>query len=193
MYAILTGCTKSLDLVFVMDLSGSVKDEYEMSVQFAHLVVYGLNMLYDRTRVGVVTFATTVGDQFYMNTYSSKEAILNALNFHHKGGKTNTQAALNVMRTTHFTPTNGERTGVRNVAVLISDGNSNVNNDNTVTEANSARSQGIDVYTIAQGTSPNLPELNDIANDPDSEYVIKLPSLADVESAADSLLEQLCK
>ena len=187
------GCTKSLDLVFVMDLSGSVKDEYEMSVQFAHLVVYGLNMLYDRTRVGVVTFATTVGDQFYMNTYSSKEAILNALNFHHEGGKTNTQAALNVMRTTQFTPSNGERTGVRNVAVLISDGNSNVDSANTVPEANMARSQGIDVYAIAVGSNPNLPELNDIANDPDSEYVIKLPSLADVESAADSLLEQLCK
>ncbi|KAI0230324.1 Collagen alpha-6(VI) chain [Lamellibrachia satsuma] len=186
-------CTKSLDLVFVMDLSGSVENEYEMSVQFAQRVVYGLNMRYDRTRVAVVTFSTTVGDQFYLNSYTSKDAIINAMNFHHKGGRTNTQEALNVMRTTHFTPSHGQRTGVRNVAVLISDGNSNINADNTVPEADRARSQGIDVYSVGLGRNPNLPELNDISNDPDSEYVVRLPSLTDVDSAANELLERLCK
>ena len=176
-----------------MDLSGSVENEYEMSVQFAQRVVYGLNMRYDRTRVAVVTFSTTVGDQFYLNSYTSKDAIINAMNFHHKGGRTNTQEALNVMRTTHFTPSHGQRTGVRNVAVLISDGNSNINADNTVPEADRARRQGIDVYSVGLGRNPNLPELNDISNDPDSEYVVRLPSLADVDSAANELLERLCK
>lgn len=97
------------------------------------------------------------------------------------------------MRTTHFTPSHGQRTGVRNVAVLISDGNSNINADNTVPEADRARSQGIDVYSVGLGRNPNLPELNDISNDPDSEYVVRLPSLTDVDSAANELLERLCK
>ena len=84
-------------------------------------VVYVLSMRYDRTRVAAVTFSTTVGDQFYLNSYTSKEAIINAMNFHHKGGRTNTQEALNVMRATHFTPSHGEHKGMRNVAVLISE------------------------------------------------------------------------
>ena len=182
-----------MDLVFVMDLSGSVQDEYEMVVRFAQRVVYGLNMRYDRTRVGAVTFSTVVGDQFYMNTYTTKEAIINALNFHHEGGRTNTQEALKVMRTVHFTPARGERTGVRNVVALISDGNSNINAANTIPEANRARGQAIDIYSIALGKSPNLPDLNEIANDPDSEYVVKLPSLDDVDTAANEFLQRLCK
>ena len=176
-----------------MDLSGSVKDEYEMVVQFAQRVVYGLNMRYDRTRVGAVTFSTVVGDQFYMNTYTTKEAVINALNFHHEGGRTNMQAALEVTRTVHFKPSRGERTGVRNVVALISDGNSNVNAAKTIPEAKRLKGDAIDIFSIALGKSPNLPDLNEIANNPDSEYVVKLPTLADVDAAANEFLQHLCK
>ena len=47
-------------------------------------VVYGLNMQFDRIRVGAIAFATDIIDRFYMNTYQNKEGVINALNFYNK-------------------------------------------------------------------------------------------------------------
>ena len=35
-------------------------------------------------------------------------------------------------------------------------------------------------------------EINDIASDPDSDYVVLLPSAKDIPQAAEELMEKLC-
>ena len=47
-------------------------------------VVYGLNMQFDRARVGTIAFATDIVDRFYLNTYQNKEGVISALNFYNK-------------------------------------------------------------------------------------------------------------
>ena len=107
------GCDIRVDLVLILDLSGSVEDEYRMVLEFAKHLVYGLPFQQDRTRVGAIAYSTEIVGQFYMNTYRDQEAVINALNFYHKGGKTNAQLALNLMREQHFTSQRGDRSAVR--------------------------------------------------------------------------------
>lgn len=119
--------------------------------------------------------------------------MLNALSFPKAGGKTNTQDALNTMRRDVFTSRQGDRPGVDNRAVIITDGHSNIQESNTGREAQSARDDGIELFVVAVGRSPGLGEINDIASDPDSEHVYRVRDVSEVEQQAQSLLDALCQ
>ena len=56
-------------MVFMLDLSGSVQEEYERTIAFTKRVIYELDMAFDRTRFGVVTFGDTATIQFDLNAY----------------------------------------------------------------------------------------------------------------------------
>ena len=43
------------------------------------------------------------------------------------GGQTDTSSAIRLMMTTMFTQSNGDRPNAPNVAIIITDGNSNIN------------------------------------------------------------------
>jgi len=80
------GCSVQLDLVFVLDLSGSVEEAYGMVLELARQTVSGLNV--DRasgTRVAVITFSDEAAVKFYLNEYSSTADVLNALVFRRAG------------------------------------------------------------------------------------------------------------
>ena len=51
--------------------------------------------------------------------------IYNAIDAKWAGGTTNTAAALSYVRNTMYTSANGERNGVRNVVMVLTDGVSN--------------------------------------------------------------------
>jgi hypothetical protein len=179
--------------VFVLDLSGSVEEEYRLVTTFARNVTYGLNIDSDLVRIGAVTYATTVTDQFGMDTYSGfKTAVINAMNFYHEGGRTNTQEALSVALN-QFTPARGDRAGVQNVIILVTDGYSNVDKEMTVPNAVTVKNAGIDLYSIAIGETPNDLELTEVSSDPTSEYLYRLQSLDDVEAVSNNLLDRLCQ
>ncbi len=69
--------------------------------------------------------------------------MLNAVTFFPNRGKTNTQAALSAMRRDLFSTARGDRAGVDNFAVLVTDGYSNINRFNTVPEAQRAKDEDI--------------------------------------------------
>ncbi len=53
----------------MLDLSGSVQEEFERTIAFTKRVIYGLDMTFDRTRIGIVTFGDTATIQFDLNAY----------------------------------------------------------------------------------------------------------------------------
>ena len=69
--------------------------------------------------------------------------MLNAVTFYPNRGKTNTQAALGVMRRELFSSGRGDRIGVDNIAILVTDGYSNIDRFNTIPEAERAKDDGI--------------------------------------------------
>jgi len=118
------GCSEQMDVVFILDISGSVQEKYDNALMFAGNVTYGLDIDSGNVRVGAVAYSSTTLSQFYLRDYNRRDAVLQALRFYNPGGSTNTASALDEVRNTHFTASYGARSGVRKVnrpstAVLV--------------------------------------------------------------------------
>jgi len=104
-----------MDVVFVLDISGSVQEKYDNALMFAGNVTYGLDIDSGNVRVGSVAYSTSTISQFYLRDYNRRESVINALRFYNPGGSTNTASALDEVRNTHLTSSYGARSGVRKV------------------------------------------------------------------------------
>ena len=91
---LLSGCSRQYDVSLILDLSGSMDQEYRLTIELAKKIVYGLDMNLDRTRFSAMAFSDNVFSIFYLNTYQGqKDGVINALNYYHHGGRTNTQVS----------------------------------------------------------------------------------------------------
>ena len=113
-----TACTKQVDLVLVIDSSGSQDENGNRLVNLARKIVYGFDVDNGLVQVGAVFFSNTVNYQFYLNSFQrSRESVVTALGFYGFGGSTNTSGALNEVRLNQFTAAKGARFGVDKVGV----------------------------------------------------------------------------
>lgn len=94
------------------------------------------------------------------------------------------------MRTDVFQTSRGDRPTVRNVAVVISDGNSNVYQNNTIPEAVLAKSNGVTILSVVVTNAYNLQEMTSIATN--STYVYLLPNSTYIASIVSAVVNQLC-
>jgi collagen type VI alpha len=187
-------CNKRLDIVLILDNSGSVQEEYRQSVAFARLVVNGLDLNSDNVRIGAIAFSDQIVGEFFMNqNIGNMQNVLNSLDFYNKFGTTNTPSALESARDQHFTKSRGDRDGVQNVIIIVTDGYSNVNQANTIPDANQLKNAGTLIYVVAVGDGPQMSEINAMASSPASQYVSKLPTLGDLDQSAENLLDRLCQ
>ena len=111
-----------------------------------------------------------------------------------KDEMTNTSGGIRMTRQQIFTPTGGERQYYQDVAVLLTDGESNRDTQWTATEARAAKANGIILFVVGVGQSLNMQEIRDIASDPDIDHVFiarDFDQLRDI--IAEPLHEQICK
>ena len=173
-----TDCSVSaLDLFFVMDESGSVGySDFELMKDFVHNISNSYNIGPDAVRIGVLTYGSSYTFEFYLNTYSTKVDVLNAIdNIYFNGGGTNTAGALDAIRYYGFTEANGARPssqGVPRIAIVITDGYSN-SYSATYYSALQLHNDGIVVFGVGIAGA-NVNELYSIASDP--SYVSFLSS-----------------
>lgn len=193
---ILLACRQQVDVCFMIDLSGSTRDEYERTMTYVRQAVYALDFTFGRARVAVITYGSTATVQFNLNKYSSRDDVINALRFMPDIGRTNTQEAISRMRNDVFRVSQGDRAGVRNIGVLVTDGNSNIDRRNTIVEAVRARGEDIAMYVIALGTGVDMAEVNGVAGyrqEATSDYVYNVANTTQVPSVVESWLQHLCQ
>jgi collagen type VI alpha len=187
-------CDKRLDVLLILDNSGSVQDEYRQSVAFARRVVAGLDINSDRVRVGAIAYSDDIVGQFFMNqNVGSLSNVFNSLDFYNQFGTTNTPAALEAARDLQLTTARGDRENVQNVIIIVTDGYSNVNEQRTIPLAQELKQSGAIIYSVAVGDGPQMSELMGMASNPPAEYVIPLPTLGDIDSSAENLLNHICQ
>lgn len=189
-----SGCTRQMDIVFILDVSGSVEEEYQQSVAFTRTVVAGLDIASGAVRVGAIAFATGINGQFYLNQNIGRQSgVINSLDFYNISGTTNTPLALTEVKNNQFTSSRGDRPGVQNYAILVSDGYSNVNEDQTIPLSEQLRNNGVTFYSVAVGENPQMSELNEMVSQPTDDHVVRLDmGVTDMYTVADSLLDKLC-
>lgn len=182
-----------MDVVLMLDVSGSTEEVQNIILAFATRVVYGLPLQFDRSRVAVIYYSDDAVVHYYLDTYQSKQGALNAMVLRSAGGKTNTQDAITNAYQKVFVPSRGDRNGAENIGIVVSDGKSNINRGNTLPSAAEAKRRGIELYSVAVGDSPDMGEIDGMASDPNSEHVVRLRGRDEVEEAADNLLNTLCR
>ena len=73
-------CSEELDLVFILDASGSVSlSDFVLTKQFAADVVEVMNVSSDAVRVADIVFSSTASLHFGLSTYSTKAQVKAAL------------------------------------------------------------------------------------------------------------------
>lgn len=185
-------CGSQLDICLILDLSGSVNTVRDVIIEFAYEFTRRLPIGSDVARVAAISFSDSASIHFKLDAFSHKREVLNALSFSQLNGRTGTSSALELMTNDVFSGVNGARNGVPHIGIVISDGWSNINNDQTIPEADNARNNGIQLYSVIVGTDPNLEEMTGIANAPPTEYSVRVANAAAITSAADELIEKLC-
>ncbi len=188
------------DIVFVVDSSGSIQGtNWPLVLEFMKNVIRGFNIGPDAVRIGVVSFGNLVYPQFQLNTFFTLEDILGRIDrIQFMDQSTNTPAAIRYTREVMFTARNGDRPFVPNSAIIITDGVPRVPSDLnqalrlTFQEANLARQQGINIFAIGVGPEITQSSLNQIANQPSSQYTFKVDQYQQLESILYEVASAAC-
>jgi len=140
----------SIDLVFILDRSGSISPEnWKLVLDFVKSIFNVLHVSPTAANVGMVVFSTNAENKFYLNTHATNTDLIKAIKALPKDrGITNTAEALQFTRDDQFTALNGDRPDAKNMVVLITDGMSNRQRENTVPNAQLLHADGVTVIPI---------------------------------------------
>lgn len=148
----------------------------------------------DSVRIGVAIFGDDVQPIFQLNQYNTKQDVINAINqIPFLDQTTNTAAAIKYMREVMFRPENGDRPGIPNSAIIITDGVPRVPVDEnqaravTLQEASLARSQGINMFAVGIGPELTVNFLSQIAT-----QVFQVDQIRDLENILNQVASATC-
>lgn len=119
-----TGCNSKLDIVFLLDSSSSEGPaNFKKQVQFVENFVNQFNVGPDAAQFSVVTFSTTVHNEFYLNTHSTVSGVVRGIHkvIYHTG-QTYTDKALNHAHRVSFKPQHGGRPDAEKIVIVLTDG-----------------------------------------------------------------------
>lgn len=156
-----------IDIVFVLDSSTSVGGvNFKKMLNFVQQIISDAYVHPSGIRVGLMTFGTSSKIIFHLNEIGNKLTLNKEIEkVAYSYGNTNTADAIRTMRRKMFQKENGDRENIKNVAVIITDGVSNINHNLVSTEAKLAHD--MDIQIIAIGINLNsLNELDSIASRP---------------------------
>ena len=194
-YYIIIVCQTNLDLLFLLDQSGSVgSSNHHLALQFIQAVVNFFVVGGNNTRVSLFTFSTGARvDLLFNPSLTTQEVVSFIGQIPYRGGWRHTARAL-YYATNAFTypELNGARpisAGVPRTVVLITNGRSN--HYSITQQASNLLDTGATVYSIGIG-NVYTPELNEIASDPDSDHVFLLNSYTDAASFVQLLSGTTC-
>ena len=156
--------------MFLVDGSGSVpRHGFTKILDFMAEFVkpFEIGPAQNQFQFGVVIFDHEVKEKFKMSAYHDKNAMINAINAIEQraiAGGTHTFLGLDFLRSTSFTESAGDRPGVPNVAIVMTDGESS-GKTKTVIAALELQAAYVKVFGIGIGQHVDEGELRAIASD----------------------------
>ncbi|TSQ01579.1 Collagen alpha-3(VI) chain [Bagarius yarrelli] len=167
------------DVVFLLDGSDGSRNGFPAMIDFVLRLVENFNFEDSMDRVAIVQYSTNAVVHFYLNTYSTRDEILNAIKtVKHKGGRhVNTGSALQYVRENVFTDSAGSRhqQGVPNILILLRGSRST---DNVDQPASALKESGVLIFGV--GPKNLSSEMERIANGP--SYAQTVSELSDLGS-----------
>ena len=174
-------CAVQVDLCFIIDSSGSIRDNnppsgnpdnWQLQLDFLSNLVDLFTIGPDATKVGAVVFSEQVNLAFSLDTYTDAQSVKGAiLRIPYLGHTTNTPEGLTVTREQCFNQASGDRPGVLNLAIFISDGVPfpAERRDPAIREAEALKNSGASVVAIGVTNIIDVDLLRRISSSPQIE------------------------
>ncbi|GFO50350.1 collagen alpha-1(xii) chain-like [Plakobranchus ocellatus] len=182
-------CIQNLDLAFALDSSYSVGiDNFKESIELVKTVGKNLDIRQDIVRIALIQFSDSARVEFYLNESSTIQDIVRKLDeTNYTEGNTETGSALKLLKEDVFTPAHGDRPGVADLVVLVTDGPSS-DHDVLVNQSSLLSTKGVTVIAVSVGFLTHPEELRTMAG----ERIIRATSYADLLSHAEEIMQLIC-
>lgn len=145
------------DIIFLVDGSSYTESNFRYVQEFIAEVVNRLDVRPDRVQIGLMQFAENPKIEFYLNTFSSKQDVLNSVSqLRGVGGSIlNTGAAMDYALANMFQASAGsrKRQGVQQVLVLVTGGPSQ---DQVKRIADKVALAGVLTFTVSSGQADSV-------------------------------------
>ena len=161
-------CKARVDVGFVLDSSGSLRNDYGTEKDFLKALAATFGVSDDGARAGVVTFSYYTEHSIKLNDHTSLSTFNEAVDkIPLMGSTTRIDKALRMVQKDMFTIANGARPGVNKVLIVLTDGSQtkDAGAEDPGDVAKELRDSGIRVISIGIGKGVNPTELARIAGD----------------------------
>ena len=180
------------DLVIILDASTSVgQDNFQKMLQFVKDFLANADIDSGNVQAGILTYSTSVKIEFQIGQYKTSTELQKAIDgIPYTYGSTNTADAILTMATKMFT-TSADRPDAPNIAVVVTDGVSNINSRRTIPEAVTARGKNIHIYSIGIGLT-DTKEVFAIATPPPEENSFNVQSFDELRGLDQKIFSSIC-
>ncbi len=181
-----------LDVAFLVDASSSVGEEnFQHILNYIKTVLSTTDINGGKVKAAVLTYSTDVTVHVNLADHTTRTSLYAAIDrIPYLPGWTNTASGLSGARKDVFNQP-GDRSGVVNVALIISDGISNVRSHSTVLEADRLKDDGVYVMAVGVGHASHS-EMNSIVSDPVEENSLTVEAFQDLRRLGEVLFPLLC-
>ena len=145
----------------------------------------------NNTLVSLVSFATAVKNEFYLDRYMNKPDVLNAIGHSvYLNGETYTHMALDYVRNNNIKTGHGARQNVSKIVIVLTDGRSN---EEALTKTAAEKlKQANDVTVMAIGIGHNVDPLELAAIATDSNHTYQVPDFDALSTIQADLTDNAC-
>ena len=166
-----TTCVKQ-DIVYMVDSSSYVgSTNFYVQLQFIKYNIKYYNLDPQCTRISIVTYSNAVTNHFYLNEYSSRTELYNAIDAikYMPGSGSYSYEAINYAYQNSFTSEHGGRTGVAHYGILVT-GSTSSSSSMSINAAGQAKQSGMILSTVGIGSGISQGELNGIATSERNQF-----------------------
>ena len=177
----------------MIDTSGSIgSTRFQLIREFSSNITAELIRSSPESSVGVILFASSAYIRFNLQTYTSLNSLLSAINnLPYSGGGTDTHEALTLLLSSAQNGVLRLRSDSTKVAIVITDGRSS---SSSATLSAAARLHAFNIFDVfAVGVDgAYLPELENIASSPELVFFTDSFSNDGLQQLQDRIIPQLC-
>jgi len=188
---------RDIDVLFVIDHSGSISDNEEVSISNWNYIIDALvdvvraTARYTSIRYAAISYGTTAQLEFNLDRYTGTLELIIALrSIRNSGGNTNTTGALRLSRTEVWSSL-ANRPATYDVLVLLTDGVPSLNfeAEGLVPEADRVKALGVRLIVIGVTTAVNDALMMRIVSRPVSENYFRLANFSQLTGIVETLLQ----
>ena len=189
-----------MDLCFIVDASQSIDSaNWQLQLEFLTLIVDRFTVSPIHVRIGAVVFSDRAELSFKLNDFSDAERVKKAIDdIEYLNEQTNTAEGFRVTREECFNFDNGDRQNIPNMAILISDGrpepNENIRIPAALAEAEALKNADVTLLAIGVTSYIDADFLRSVSSAPqiEGQNFFLTPDFNYLGSIQNSVVDETC-